>query len=292
MSFKPFLRNHFMAMKPLHIVMMTDFSPLSLLALQFGVRISQSIETQYTLVNVVRLDGLPKSNMKLRSIEQNMVAVAEQEGQELIKELQKVAKAGTKFAFKALRGHSVADSINRFVQKNPADLVIIGSQGASSMKKFRLGGTAVSVIELSQVPVLTIPRFAAYWNFSNVVYATDLTNAEKELDTILPFARIFNSSVHMVHVVPVIDKKVEARRIEVEKLIQKVKYPNLTFQILINDDIPQAIDRFIRESKADLLTTFTHELNLYEKLFGLSVTRTIAYQGNIPLLAFKRKKKK
>jgi nucleotide-binding universal stress UspA family protein len=96
----------------------------------------------------------------------------------------------------------------------------------------------------------------------------------------------------MVHVVPVVDKKVENRRLEVEQLIQKIKYPNLSFQLLIDDDIPGAIDRYIRETKADLLTTFTHELNLYEKLFGLSVTRTIAYQGNIPLLAFKRRKNK
>jgi hypothetical protein len=38
-----------------------------------------------------------------------------------------------------------------------------------------------------------------------------------------------------------------------------------------------------------LLTTFTHELSLYEKLFGLSITRKLAYLAHVPLLAFKRK---
>lgn len=279
-------------MKPLQIVMLTDFSPLSKVALQYGARISQSIAAELTLLNVVRMDGLPRSNMKLKAIENNLVSVAAQEGEELVKEISKDVKPGTKVHFKALKGHSVADTINRYVQKNPTDLVVIGSQGASSLKRFRLGGTAVSVIELSSVPVLSVPQFAAFWNFSNVVYATDLTNTEKELEAILPFARSFQSTIRMVHVVPVVDKKVEARRQEVEKLIQKLKYPNLSFQLLIDENIPEAIDRFIRESKADLLTTFTHELNLYEKLFGLSVTRTIAYQANIPLLAFKRRKKK
>ena len=278
-------------MKPLQILMLTDFSELSMVALQFGARISNSIEAEYTVLNVLRLDGLPKSNMHMKSIEKSMKEVTEHEGAELIKKLSSFAKAGSKFTFKSLKGHTVGDAINRYTQKNPVDLVILGSQGASSLKKFRLGGTAVSVIESSTAPVLAIPKFAAYWNFTNVVYATDLSNVEKELDTIIPFAKIFNSNLRMVHVVPVVDKKVEGRRLEVEKLIQKVKYPNLSFQLLIDDDIPEAIDRFIRETKADLLTTFTHELNLYEKLFGLSVTRTIAYQGNIPLLAFKRRKK-
>ncbi len=278
-------------MKPLQILMLTDFSELSMVALQFGARISNSIDAEYTVLNVLRLDGLPKSNIHMKSIEKSMKDVTEQEGAELIKQIASYAKAGSKFTFKSLKGHTVGDAVNRYTQKNHVDLVILGSQGASSLKKFRLGGTAVSVIESSTAPVLAIPKFAAYWNFTNVVYATDLSNVEQELETIIPFAKIFNSNLRMVHVVPVVDKKVESRRIEVEKLIQKVKYPNLSFQLLIDDDIPEAIDRFIRETKADLLTTFTHELNLYEKLFGLSVTRTIAYQGNIPLLAFKRRKK-
>ena len=61
------------------------------------------------------------------------------------------------------------------------------------------------------------------------------------------------------------------------------------FRILIDENIPAAIDQFIKETNAELLTTFTHHLNLFEKLFALSVTRTLAYQGNIPLLALKRK---
>lgn len=278
-------------MKKLKIVLLTDFSPLSTVALQFGVRISQSVEAEYKVVNIVRLDGLPRSNMKMKLVEENMLAGAKDEGTELVKELSKTAKAGTKITFEAIKGHSVAETIKRYAQKNSADLIIMGSQGASPMKKFRLGGTAVSVIEMSTVPVLAIPQFAAFWNFTTVVYATDLTNPAKELETIIPFARIFQSAIRMVHVVPLVDKKVEASRQEVEKLIQATNYPNLTFQLVIDENIPQAIDRYIRESKADLLTTFTHELNLYEKLFGLSVTRTLAYQGSIPLLAFKRKKK-
>ena len=159
-------------MKPLQILMLTDFSELSMVALQFGARISNSIEAEYTVLNVLRLDGLPKSNMHMKSIEKSMKEVTEHEGAELIKKLSSFAKAGSKFTFKSLKGHTVGDAINRYTQKNPVDLVILGSQGASSLKKFRLGGTAVSVIESSTAPVLAIPKFAAYWNFTNVVYVS------------------------------------------------------------------------------------------------------------------------
>ncbi|MNC93072.1 hypothetical protein D3C83_96160 [compost metagenome] len=86
-----------------------------------------------------------------------------------------------------------------------------------------------------------------------------------------------------------VNKHVEDQRIAAELAIEKTGYKKIDFRLIIDDDIPSAIDGFIRQSNADLLTTFTHELWLYEKLFGLSVTRNLAYQGNIPLLAFKRK---
>ena len=279
-------------MKPLQIVMLTDFSPLSIVALQYGARISRHLDAEYTVVNVVRLDGLPKSNIRMKTIEKSIHEIAQKEGQELILKISKDINPGTKISFQTLKGHTVGDAIYRYTAKHKVDLVVLGSQGASSLKKLRLGGTAVSVIEMSSAPVLAVPKFAAVWSFRNVVYASDLKNVEKELETIIPFAKLFNSAIRMVHVVPAVDKKMESKRQEIEKIIQHVKYPELSFDLLIDDNIPEAIDKFIREHKADVLTTFTHELSLYDKLFGMSVTRTIAYQGNIPLLAFKRRGKK
>lgn len=279
-------------MKPLQIVMLTDFSPLSVVALQYGARMSQHLEAEYTVINVVRLDGLPKSNIRMKSIERSIHEIAKKEGEDLIQKISKSTKPGTKIQFKTLKGHTVGDAIHRYTAKHAVDLVVLGSQGASSLKKLRLGGTAVSVIEMSSAPVLAVPKFAAVWSFRNVVYASDLTNVQKELETIIPFAKQFNSAIRMVHVVPAVDKKMELKRQEVEKIIQQSKYSELSFDLLIDDNIPEAIDKFIREHKVDVLTTFTHELSLYDKLFGMSVTRTIAYQGSIPLLAFKRGKKK
>ena len=279
-------------MKKLRILALTDFSPLSTVAIQYAAKISHKLEAEYSIVNVVRLDGIPKTNMRLKTIEKTMIEASNQEGEMLVSELQGSARVGSKIEFNAIKGHTVADFVQRYVQKNPTDLVVMGSQGASSIKKFRLGGTAVSVIETCPVPVLTIPKWAVFKDFGTVVYASDLRNIQKELDTIVPFARIFNSTVHMVHVVAAIDKTVEMLKTETDKLIEKVNYSKLDFRVIIEDKVAEAIDGYIKASKADLLTTFTHELNLYEKLFGLSVTRTLAYQANIPLLAFKRKSRK
>ena len=274
-------------MAALKLVLLTDFSPLSKVAIQYAMKMASKLDIEFTILNVVRLDGVPKSNLKWKQIEESIIAVAEEEGEKLVLELK--LKVTATITFKAIRAHTVADMVTRYVEKNYTNLVIMGSQGASQMKKARLGGTTVSVIDSVHAPVLAIPKLAEFKNFKHVVYASDLKDAKKELEILIPFARIFDSNIHMVHVVHAIDKKIEAERKNIEALIQQSGYPKIDFKLLIDEDVPVAIDQYIKDKKADLLTTFTHELSLYEKLFGLSVTRKLAYQGSIPLLAFKRK---
>jgi len=276
-------------MAALKIVLLTDFSPLSKVAIQFAMKMSAKLDIEYTILNGVRLDGVPKSNLRWKQIEESLITVAEEEGAKLVNELKQKVKAP--ITFKAISAHTVADMVTRYVEKNYTNLVIMGSQGASSLKKFRLGGTSVSVIDSVHAPVLTIPKLAEFKNFNHVVYASDLKDPKKELDILIPFAKIFDANVHMVHVVPAVDKKVEGERIAIEDLIKQIGYTKIDFKLLIDEDVAGAIDQYIEETKADLLTTFTHELSLYEKLFGLGVTRKLAYQANIPLLAFKRKDK-
>jgi nucleotide-binding universal stress UspA family protein len=274
-------------MAPLKIVLLTDFSPLSKLAIHYALKMASKLEAEFAIFSIVRVDGLPKSNMRLKQLEKTLMDVAEEEGKSLLKELK--SKTNFPIQFKAVRAHTVSDFIKRYTEKNYTNLVVMGSQGASQLKKATFGGTTVSVIDSIYSPVLAIPKLAEFKDFKHVVYATDLKNVQKELDLLIPFAKIFGSYIHVVHVISMIDKKVEAQKTAAEEAIKKTGYANIDFKLVIDDNIPESIDHFIREKKADLLTTFTHELSLYEKLFGLSVTRKLAYQGTIPLLTFKRK---
>ncbi|MGE0590296.1 MAG: universal stress protein [Cyclobacteriaceae bacterium] len=276
-------------MAALKILILTDFSDLSRIAINYGLKMAGKLEAEYTILNVVRLDGVPKSHLKLKQIERSLFTIAEEEGAKLVAEANSTLKGKAKVSFKAVKSHTVADTVRRFAEANKINLVIMGSRGASKLKKVVLGGTTVSVIDICNAPVLAIPEKAEFTNFKNVVYASDLKNVQKELDTIIPFARVFDSTIHMVHVVEAINKTVDAKREEVQRLVDKANYNKIKLEIVIDEDVPLAIDNYIKDKKAELLTTFTHELNLFEKIFARSVTRKLAYQGNIPLLAFKRR---
>jgi len=276
-------------MKGPNIVLLTDFSPLSKVAMQYALKMAAPLEANFTILNIVRIDGIPKANLRTKQIEKSVALVSQEEGDNLVAELRSQVKGNYSLEFKPVKARTVSEMVRKYVAKHPTNMVVMGLQGASAMKKARLGGTTVSVIDECLVPVMAIPALANYQNLKHIVYASDLKNIQKELDIIVEFAKIFGSAVHMIHVAPVMDKKVDSTIQTVEAVIQKMNYAKLDFKLILEDDVTMAIAGYIKETKADLLTTFTHKLSLEEKIFGRSVTRKVAYQAITPLLAVKRK---
>ena len=276
-------------MKGPNIVLLTDFSPLSKVALQYALKMAAPLEANFTILNIVRIDGISKTNLRMKQIEKSVALISQEEGDHLVAELRSQVKGNYTLEFKPVKARTVSEMVRKYVSKHPTNMVVMGLQGASAMKKARLGGTTVSVIDECPVPVMAIPELAKYQNLKHIVYASDLKNIQKELDIIVEFAKIFGSAVHMIHVAPVMDKKVDAAIQSVEEAIQKMNYDKLDFKLILEDDVTVAIAGYIKETKADLLTTFTHKLSLEEKIFGRSVTRRVAYQAITPLLAVKRK---
>lgn len=275
-------------MTPPKLLLLTDFSPLSAVAIEYAIRLAGPLHADFTIINFVRLEAMPKANLKLKAIEKSVLAIAQEEGDAMVESLKKQIKGNYTLSFKAVKSHTVADSVTRELERNPVSMVVMGARGASTFKKMRLGGTTVSVIDACKVPVLAIPEFAKFSGLKNIVYATDIKNIVKELDIITEFAALNDSYVHMIRVLPVMDKKAEEEKEQTEQLVKKHPYKKIGFKIILDDDIPGAIDRYIQETKSDLLTTFTHTLSLDEKLFAKSVTRKLAYQARTPLLAVKR----
>ncbi len=276
-------------MKGPNIVLLTDFSPLSKVALQYALKMAAPLEANFTILNIVRIDGISKTNLRMKQIEKSVALISQEEGDHLVAELRSQVKGNYALEFKPVKARTVSEMVRKYVSKHPTNMVVMGLQGASAMKKARLGGTTVSVIDECPVPVMAIPELAKYQNLKHIVYASDLKNIQKELDIIVEFAKIFGSAVHMIHVAPVMDKKVDAAIQTVEVAIQKMNYDKLDFKLILEEDVTMAIAGYIKETKADLLTTFTHKLSLEEKIFGRSVTRKVAYQAITPLLAVKRK---
>ncbi|MDO9186780.1 MAG: universal stress protein [Bacteroidia bacterium] len=270
----------------------TDFSKLSNIAVRYAGKLAKKLNAELILLHVVYIDAPPRAQatLKTRQILDAMADNAKQDFTQLINEIKSEAGNKINVSHHIALGYPVEDVIKTFAQHNTIDLIIMGMKGSSGLKKMLIGSTAVAVMGSSRIPVITIPEHARFNAIKSIVYPSDMHAISLEVKNLIQFAKLFNASIHILHVVST-DSKKKIDRLKIKnKLISKYNYPRISFHISVNDQVTEAIDEYAADTKADLLAMFTHKPTFFEKLFGQSITREMAFHGWIPLLAIKKNK--
>lgn len=273
-----------------NILIPTDLSDLSKIAIQYAIKIANKLDGTITLLHVINIIQPTRATMRLqlKSLEKELITAAKEDLEILVKQVSKQLKTNHPLDVKVVKGASFNDAVKKEAKKLRTGLIVMGTRGASGLKKYVLGSNTTSVIEISHVPVLAVPELGDFKNFNNVVYATDLKHTQKELQTLLPYLEKFNSTIHLIHVTSSL-KEVAAIEKKIDAIVQKSGMGNVIVRVMVNKEIDEAIDHYVTVVKADLLAMFTHDVSFYEKLFNRSMTRKMAFQSKIPLLAFRQK---
>lgn len=268
-----------------NILVPTDFSNLSKVALQYAIKIANRLDGNVTVLHVIDLNETVLATIRMNISTKAMMQSAKQEMEKLLKDVAKY-RPRKEIKTKIVRGTSFVESVQKNSKRLRSGLIVMGTRGATGIKKAILGSNTTSVIGLSHVPVLAVPEEAEFKNFRNVIYATDMKHLDKELSILIPYIEKFGSTIHILHILKNARdiEKVEER---IEQAVKKTGYKNIVTLVTVDEDIDGAIDQYVTVSKADLLTMFTHELSFFEKLFDRSFTRKMAFHSKIALLTFK-----
>jgi nucleotide-binding universal stress UspA family protein len=268
-----------------NILVPTDFSNLSKVALQYAIKIANKLDGNVTVLHVIDLNETVLATMRMKISVKAVMHSAKEEMEKLIKEVSKY-RPKKEIKSKIVRDTSFADAVKKNSKRLRSGLIVMGTRGATGFKKAILGSNTTSVIGFSHVPVLAVPEEAEFKNFRNVIYATDLKHIEKELAILIPYIEKFGSTIHILHILKDATDmdKVEA---QIEMAVKKTGYKNIVTLVTVDSDIDGAIDQYVIVSKADLLTMFTHQLSFFERIFDRSITRKMAFHSKTALLTFK-----
>jgi len=274
-----------------NILVPTDFSKLSKVAIDYAIKMANKFDGNVTLLHVISNVVEPihgSLSQRIKAIERDLVQKAEEDFIPIVKEATKQNKTSTPIVYKIEKGNSFSDTVKSFAKKNRSGLIVMGTRGASGVTKLVLGSNTVSILDGSTVPVLVVPERANFKALKNVAYASDLQHFEREVKTMLPYLKIFDSTLHVFHVAEK-GKDIENLQVILKKSLKKLDYRKSTITIEKGKKVDVAIEAFVGNLKADLITMFTHQQNFFEKLFRRSLTKQMAFQSKVPLLAFKIK---
>src|SRR5690606_7196582 len=258
------------------ILIPTDFSKLSKVAVFYAIELAQKLEGELIVASVVNTDVPPMTRLGLYRIRAAFKKSAEQEMILLIKEIEKKYKSyKTNITHKMLFGSSVHETVERFASQNNIDLIVVGTKGATGLKKIFLGSNATSIINKSSIPVITVPELTKFKGLQNIVYATNMLDLHEEMEIIFPFSQLFEARIHVLHITSpdsTLENNPEKIIAELKNTLKGIK---IEFHNSSNENISEGIENFIAKINADMLVMFTHELNFYEKISGKSVTRNV-----------------
>jgi nucleotide-binding universal stress UspA family protein len=276
-----------------NILVPTDFSDLSKVSIDFALKLAKEIDGKVTILHVVSIMHATRPSMRSRieAMEGDLVVLAKEEMDKLMEGLSKNTGLSNSLTARIGKGTSFHDVIKVEVKRIKADLVVMGTRGASGLKKVVLGSNTTTIIETQSipVPVLVVPELSKFSGFKKIVYATDLKHIDKEIKTLLSLLKRFGSTIHVLNVAAS-KQKAEEGEAKIKKALAKADYDKFEVAVVVAKAIDKAVEEYMKTVQGDLLATFTHEHSFYEKLFDRSITRKLAFQSRLPLLAFKQKK--
>jgi nucleotide-binding universal stress UspA family protein len=189
---------------------------------------------------------------------------------------------------------NIVDGINEVVKHHKIDMVIMGTQGASGLKKFLVGSTTANLIEKTDVPLLAIPENYVFKTIKKIGYASDLINIDGEIQEAIKITRFFDASIDIFHIYPVYPKVVSIAQTNSDELVAQLQklyhYPKINFHFVhtsSDNEIKKGVDLYVEAYKPDLLLMFTHKRDFIDKIFDKSQTKEVASSAQVPLLALR-----
>ena len=161
----------------------------------------------------------------------------------------------------------------------------MGTKGAHGINEIVLGTNTYVITKKSKYPVLVVPQNACYKAIQDIALATDYKALNTTaVDTLKFFNRIFRSNIHLVHIS---DKEIitEEEMAEAKSVNQHFKNITHHFHFIINKDLEQGINSYIKEKKIDMLALIPRKHGFFHSLFNKSQSKKLIYHTEIPLLA-------
>ncbi|WP_258104293.1 universal stress protein [Marinoscillum sp. MHG1-6] len=176
------------------------------------------------------------------------------------------------------------DSIQKTIVSEQADLIVMGSKGASGLKEIFVGSNTERVIRYSEVPVLTVKHEVDFSQMSEMVFATDFSDnksiklakdLQKMLGLKMKLLKVYNSSDWAYTEDTAIER--------IQEFAKYHHFKDYTYHVYDSPFVTDGILHFSEKEKADLIVMGTHGYTGIGHLIAGSNAESVANHTKIPI---------
>lgn len=267
-----------------NILVAIDFSEASSNALNYAAFLAHAFHASLTLVHAYT--GTSAFDESPEAIVYDSMEELEAANEEFLKkEMEDFSKEIThKIDCIAQKGNPVK-VINEIAQEIKPELIIMGMKGKGESNSI-FGSTTTSIIGKISIPILVVPFNAGYHTISTVTLASDFNN-EKLLNNyaiLKEFISHFNPFIQILNVQAHPSGLAEQEIADKMGISSEWNQYNYSFNIIRDNDIEEGINKFLKQHPTNLLVMVSKEHSFIEQIVGMSHTKKMTTQTEVPLL--------
>ncbi|MEM9856767.1 MAG: universal stress protein [Bacteroidota bacterium] len=266
-----------------------DFSEASINALEFAAAIAKKHQSKLTLVYVFTESDFNKivGEEAYGKSFKELLALASTKLSSLTETIAKSLSSTSAHCDYRVELGELTDQLKSMVNDEHYDYILMGTTGVSRTNGIYFGSQTEEVIEKINVPVMCIPEGASFTGFTNLVYASDYAEEDKlAIQDVISFATFFDSRISVLHINQN-DSDVAYLQF-IEELKSFIQYSKISFvHKEFKGAVELGIEEYMSAEKADLLVLFKPHRNFVAGIFHKSLTKTLAYSIDKPLLVLK-----
>jgi len=167
------------------------------------------------------------------------------------------------------------------------DLIVMGTNGAENYYQKIFGSNTFQVIEESKCPVLMVPSSCTFRPVRQLIYSWN--QEANPIFLIEQLKRLVMPSGIQVHVLNVIEEGASEKRdhkINILNAAIQARFPtgsNWTVDFQFSDDVPRALDDYMKTHDAEILALSFHHQSLIESLLEEDVIRRMSVIATYPV---------
>ena len=269
------------------ILVPVDFSDCAINAVKYAVNFSKATESKLVLLHAYHIP-IPAAEAGL-TIDANLADDFIEEGKEKMEKLyRQIPDLEQRCEPYDIRMSFASDAIVAAASEKKADLIIMGTHGATNVFDELVGSNTLHVIKKCKIPVLAVPLKNQRDLIKHVLFSYDYHSIKSKqvIQPLIDFALAFGAKLHIMHITDKLDKLHTGAVGEARLLEQYLRGISHTYDMIEGEHVESSILDYINNHDIDIIAVMPRKHTLFERLFHSSVTKQLVHHSKVPLFAF------
>jgi len=274
-----------------HILLPTDFSENGWNALKYGLEMFKKTECTFYLMHVNPIPTYSGAGTSLSASDDNFRTQILKNSNEDLQELQDRIKTelpkNQAHRFVPLAFYDYfADAVKREAKAKNVDMIIMGTKGASGLKKVTVGSNTGDVITKVAYPLLAVPENAQYTDVAEIAFPTDfqISYDLKVLDTLIEIATMNDADIRILNITKEGRELTEEQQKNKDFLDDYFVDIDHSFHSLTGLKLETAVQAFTESRDIDMIAMVAKNLNFFQRILFRPDVEKISYYTQVPFL--------